>query len=199
MSLKVWNSPSDPYDHEQLADNFLKLDIHDHSQGRGAQIGAAGIQNGAITNLHIAQGLKMLSPNLGPTVGSVSATASLTATTTPTDVAGATVTLTPSVASTLVVNAAVSFFITPAVASTTTAFARLMVDGVAQPRLASKYFTVAAGGYGVGGTSYQTWAIPLTAAAHTIKLQGYYTTSAGTPVVTIGTGDTGFTYALWAS
>lgn len=56
MSLKVWNSPSDPYDHEQLADNFLKLDVHDHSQGRGAQIGAAGIQNGAITAIHIAPG-----------------------------------------------------------------------------------------------------------------------------------------------
>jgi len=54
MSLKVWNSPSDPYDHEQLADNFLKLDIHDHSAGRGAQVGAAGIQNGAITGTHIA-------------------------------------------------------------------------------------------------------------------------------------------------
>ena len=54
MSLKVWNSPSDPYDHEQLADNFLKLDIHDHSAGRGAQVGAAGIQNGAITSSHIA-------------------------------------------------------------------------------------------------------------------------------------------------
>lgn len=49
MSLKVWNAGSDPYDHEQLADNFLKLDIHDHSQGRGTQIPSAGIVDGAIT------------------------------------------------------------------------------------------------------------------------------------------------------
>ena len=56
MNLKVWNSPSDPFDHEQLADNFLKLDRHDHSEGRGAQIGAAGIQDGAITSTHLAIG-----------------------------------------------------------------------------------------------------------------------------------------------
>jgi len=56
MNLKVWNAPSDPYDHEQLADNWLKVDRHDHSEGRGAQIGAAGIQNGAITTAHLAPG-----------------------------------------------------------------------------------------------------------------------------------------------
>lgn len=56
MSLKVWNASSDPYDHEQLADNFLKLDLHDHSQGRGSQIPGAGIQSGAITSDHIYPG-----------------------------------------------------------------------------------------------------------------------------------------------
>lgn len=56
MSLKIWNAPSDPYDHEQLADNFLKLDLHDHSQGRGTQIGSDGIREGAITAVHIHPG-----------------------------------------------------------------------------------------------------------------------------------------------
>lgn len=56
MSLKVWNSSADPYSHEQLADNFLKLDQHDHSQGRGTQIPGAGIQPGAITAEHIYPG-----------------------------------------------------------------------------------------------------------------------------------------------
>lgn len=56
MSLKVWNAASDPYDHEQLADNFIKLDQHDHSQGRGTPIGGDGIQDGAITSVHIYPG-----------------------------------------------------------------------------------------------------------------------------------------------
>lgn len=56
MSLSVWNAASDVYLHEQLADNFLKLDIHDHSPGRGVQIGSNGIQLGAITSAHIFPG-----------------------------------------------------------------------------------------------------------------------------------------------
>lgn len=56
MSLKVWNAASDPYDHEQLADNFLKLDQHDHSPGRGTLVGGDGIQPGAITSTHIYPG-----------------------------------------------------------------------------------------------------------------------------------------------
>jgi len=56
MSLKVWNAAGDPYDHEQLADNLLKLDQHDHSQGRGTPIGGDGIREGAITSTHIYPG-----------------------------------------------------------------------------------------------------------------------------------------------
>jgi hypothetical protein len=61
MSLKVWNAPSDPYDHEQLADNFLKLDMHDHSPGRGTIISSTGIANGAITSAHLAPGIDPIS------------------------------------------------------------------------------------------------------------------------------------------
>src|SRR3954467_12444835 len=56
MSLKIWNAGQDPYDHEQLADNWLKLDQHDHSQGRGTPIGSDGIREGAITSVHIYPG-----------------------------------------------------------------------------------------------------------------------------------------------
>lgn len=56
MSLKVWNTASDPYDHEQLADNFIRIDQHDHSPGRGARIGGDGIRAGSITAVHIYPG-----------------------------------------------------------------------------------------------------------------------------------------------
>jgi hypothetical protein len=49
MSLKVWNSSSDPYDHEQLADNLLKLDSHDHTESRGTQIPTGGLADGSVT------------------------------------------------------------------------------------------------------------------------------------------------------
>lgn len=62
MSLKVWNSAQDPYSHEQLADNFLRLDQHDHAQGRGTQIGGDGIKDGSIEARHIFPGT--LSPAL---------------------------------------------------------------------------------------------------------------------------------------
>lgn len=57
MSLSIWNAPGDPYDHEQLADNFLKLDQHDHTMGKGAPIGSSAISAGAIQSSHFAAGL----------------------------------------------------------------------------------------------------------------------------------------------
>ena len=50
MVLKVWNLLEDPYDHEQLADNWAKVDSHDHSPGRGVLIPTEGIANEAITS-----------------------------------------------------------------------------------------------------------------------------------------------------
>lgn len=49
MGLKVWNLLTDPYDHAQLADNWAKVDQHDHTEGKGAQIPTGGIADGAIT------------------------------------------------------------------------------------------------------------------------------------------------------
>lgn len=49
LSLVVWNNLSDPYNSEQLANNFIKLDQHDHSSGRGTQIdGTSGIKSNTI-------------------------------------------------------------------------------------------------------------------------------------------------------
>lgn len=56
MGLKVWNLLTDPYDHAQLADNWAKVDQHDHSFGKGTQIPTGGIADGAITAAKIAGG-----------------------------------------------------------------------------------------------------------------------------------------------
>ncbi len=49
MGLRIWNLLLDPYDHEQLADNWAKVDAHDHSQGRGVLIPTEGIALEAIS------------------------------------------------------------------------------------------------------------------------------------------------------
>lgn len=49
MGLRLWNLLGDKYSHSQLAQNFAKLDLHDHSPGRGAQIGTGGLLDGAVT------------------------------------------------------------------------------------------------------------------------------------------------------
>ena len=55
MSLSVWNSLTDPYDHAQLASNFIALDQHDHSVGKGTQInGATGIKDYSITGSKVS-------------------------------------------------------------------------------------------------------------------------------------------------
>jgi hypothetical protein len=54
MGLKIWDDPNDNYDHDQLADNLLKLDFHNHAAGRGEQIPTGGIADGAITDVKLA-------------------------------------------------------------------------------------------------------------------------------------------------
>lgn len=53
MGLKVWNLLNDSYDHVQLAENFAKIDQHQHTEGQGAQIPTGGIENGAISGAKI--------------------------------------------------------------------------------------------------------------------------------------------------
>lgn len=54
MALRIWNLLGDLYDHEQLADNLMRLDQHDHTDGRGVQIPTEGIADGAITNAKLS-------------------------------------------------------------------------------------------------------------------------------------------------
>lgn len=56
MTLWIWLNGGDPYSHEQLADNFLKLDQHDHSPGKGIQIPTAGLRDESVTTEKIAKG-----------------------------------------------------------------------------------------------------------------------------------------------
>lgn len=49
MGLKIWNLLTDLYDHVQLADNWAKVDYHDHSPGKGVQIPTEGIADAAVT------------------------------------------------------------------------------------------------------------------------------------------------------
>lgn len=59
MGLRVWDQTSDLYDHDQLADNWYKVDLHDHTPGRGKQIPAEGIEDGAITSVKLASSLSI--------------------------------------------------------------------------------------------------------------------------------------------
>ena len=54
LQLTVWNNLTDPYNSEQLANNFIKLDQHDHSPGKGAQIDGSSIKDASITNAKLA-------------------------------------------------------------------------------------------------------------------------------------------------
>lgn len=54
MGLTAWDQGGDGYDHTQLASNFLALDAHDHSTGKGKQISASGIADSSITSAKIA-------------------------------------------------------------------------------------------------------------------------------------------------
>jgi hypothetical protein len=57
LQLTVWNNLSDPYDSGQLANNFVKIDLHDHSgSGKGVQIdGATGIKANSISSVQMGQ------------------------------------------------------------------------------------------------------------------------------------------------
>jgi hypothetical protein len=59
MSLTLWNSLSDYYDSSQLVDNFNKIDLHDHTSGKGVKIPTAGIVDGAITGGTAGSGVKI--------------------------------------------------------------------------------------------------------------------------------------------
>jgi hypothetical protein len=54
MALQSWDQVGDIYDHTQLANNWSKVDQHDHTSGKGKQIPTAGIEDDAITAAKLA-------------------------------------------------------------------------------------------------------------------------------------------------
>lgn len=56
MTLAIWDQPTDHFDYINLYQNFTKIDAHDHTTGKGAQIPEGGIANGAVTQGKLASG-----------------------------------------------------------------------------------------------------------------------------------------------
>lgn len=54
MGIKSWNLSSDFFSYTDLDANWLKIDAHDHTSGKGVQIPTAGIADSAITANKIA-------------------------------------------------------------------------------------------------------------------------------------------------
>lgn len=54
LGLTVWNLTSDSFNYSQLQTNWNLIDAHDHSQGKGLQVGTAGIVPGSITQTLMA-------------------------------------------------------------------------------------------------------------------------------------------------
>lgn len=65
MGLTAWDLGSDPYDHAQLANNFAKIDQHDHTLADGVQVPGAGITDGAITSTKIAANAVIPASHIG--------------------------------------------------------------------------------------------------------------------------------------
>lgn len=53
MGLIAWDLGTDSYSHTQLAQNFQKIDIHDHTTGKGKQIPTAGLADGSVATSKI--------------------------------------------------------------------------------------------------------------------------------------------------
>lgn len=63
IGLRVWDQLGDRYDHQQLADNFNKIDFHDHTIGRGVQIPTEGLADGAVTSAKLDPSVALTVPD----------------------------------------------------------------------------------------------------------------------------------------
>lgn len=54
MGLTEWDQPTDHFSYTELAANWNKVDVHDHTSGKGVQIPTGGIANLAVTLAKIA-------------------------------------------------------------------------------------------------------------------------------------------------
>lgn len=201
MNLTKWDSVSDYFSHAQLAANFQAIDDHDHTTGKGTQIGYGGlsaltvgaselrtdavitakVQDGAITagklattsvtTGKIATGAAT-SPKVALSNGTAPASATLTLTSSFADIVGAAVTITPSVASTAIVTGVFDMQATAAA----TLIGDLQLNGVSQ----SGQAIFAATASGQRATISKVWHVNLTAASQTLKLRASYSTGSGT-------------------
>lgn len=76
MGLTIWNLLTDLFDYTQLESNFSAIDAHDHSSGKGLQIGTAGLANGAVTGAKLASNTiegSNIDPSASLTIGKVTA------------------------------------------------------------------------------------------------------------------------------
>jgi hypothetical protein len=66
LALHIWDQNNDFFSHTELADNFQKIDVHDHTgSGKGLAIPETGIANNAITAGKIKDG-EVIAGKLGP-------------------------------------------------------------------------------------------------------------------------------------
>jgi hypothetical protein len=176
MSLHVWDQLNDLYDHVQQANNWAKVDLHDHTPGRGVQIPTEGIFDGAITAAKLAAA-SVVSKNFAPTLTLANNSAGLNLTSSAQDVPGLSMTFTPTVAGR-------SIFVAMVMGRTTLSAAvgapviRLSVDGVEQayqPSVTTPSMT--------GTVTWNLsgiWVQTLTAASHTVKVRAIDPVNTGT-------------------
>lgn len=67
LGLTVWNLNTDPYDHAQLADNWARVDEHDHTPGKGLPITGDAIAPSTITGDKLDSGLVLPGSSIGTT------------------------------------------------------------------------------------------------------------------------------------
>jgi hypothetical protein len=63
--LRVWDQLLDDYDHDQLADNWFKMDMHDHTPGRGVQLTTQSIAPNSIAENQIIDE-QVTTPKIAP-------------------------------------------------------------------------------------------------------------------------------------
>src|SRR4051812_40036470 len=54
MGLITWDAGVDPYNHIELAQNFIKIDDHDHTPGKGHPLPEQGLKDRSVTEIKIA-------------------------------------------------------------------------------------------------------------------------------------------------
>lgn len=66
LGLTVWNAPTDPYVSAQLAENWYRIDEHDHSPGKGRPLSGTSFSEGGVTTALLVDG-SVTTPKLGDT------------------------------------------------------------------------------------------------------------------------------------